>query len=105
MKYDKGKVRMELLPFDCLTEIAKVLTFGAEKYKENSWQTVKNSYERYRGSLLRHMAAMQAGKILDEESGLLHAAHLACNAIFLLWFVLHKEVNDEIARKETEKQD
>ena len=44
MKYDKGKVRMELLPFDCLTEMAKVLTFGAEKYRENSWQTVKNGY-------------------------------------------------------------
>ena len=95
MKYDKGKVRMDLLPFDCLTEIAKVLTFGAEKYKENSWQTVKNRYERYRGSLLRHMAAMQAGEILDKESGLSHAAHLATNAMFILWFELHKEVNDE----------
>jgi hypothetical protein len=90
MKYDKGKIRMELLPMDCLEKIAEVLTYGATKYKDNSWQTVKNSYERYCGSLLRHFTAMRCGKKIDEESGLLHSAHLACNAIFLLWFELHK---------------
>ena len=29
-KYDQDKVRMDLLPFDSLEEIAKVLTFGAK---------------------------------------------------------------------------
>ena len=90
LKYDQGKVRMDLLPFDCLTEIAKVLTYGAVKYEANSWQTVKDNYNRYRGSLLRHLSAMEAGEDID-QSGLPHAAHLACNGIFLLWFTLHKE--------------
>lgn len=99
-KFDKDKVHMELLPFECLTEIAKVLTYGAKKYKINSWQTVENARERYRGALLRHMAAMQAGEKIDLDSGLLHSAHLACNAIFLLWFTLHEENDDKLYKKE-----
>ena len=67
LKYDQGKVRMDLLPFDCLTEIAKVLTYGAVKYEANSWQTVKDNYNRYRGSLLRHLSAMEAGEDIDPE--------------------------------------
>ncbi len=93
-KCDKDKVRMDLLPFDCLTEIAKVLTYGAEKYKDNSWKTVKNGKRRYLGALLRHIDAMERGKKIDPESGLSHAAHMACNAIFLLWFELHRGSNE-----------
>lgn len=91
-KFDKDKVRMELLPLDCLTEIAKVLTYGANKYKDNSWKTVKNGKERYKGALLRHLATTEE---LDPETGLSHAAHLACNALFLLWYELHKEAQNE----------
>lgn len=88
-KYDDGKVRMDLLPLPELLEVAKVLTFGANKYKDNSWKKVKNGKERYRGSLLRHLAAIEAGELIDTESGIHHAAHVACNAIFLLWFHLN----------------
>ena len=90
-KYDDGKVRMELLPLECLTEIAKVLTYGANKYKDNSWKTVKNGRERYKGALLRHLAAADTGEVLDPETGLSHAAHMACNALFLLWYELEAQ--------------
>lgn len=95
LKYDQGKIRMDLLPMECLEKMAEVLTFGASKYKENSWQTVKNNYERYRGSLLRHMVAMQKGERIDDESGLFHAAHLACNAMFILWFEINRQEKQE----------
>lgn len=93
MKFDQEKPRMDLLPLDCMAEIAKILTFGAAKYKENSWQKLKNGKNRYRGALLRHLTVMEEEKY-DKESKLLHAAHLACNAMFILWFEMQEVKNE-----------
>ena len=93
-KKDKGKLRMDLIPPEALEGIAEVLTFGAEKYGENSWRKVEK--ERYIAALLRHYAAyMHDHKSVDEESGILHIKHLLCNAVFLMCM----EVADE-ERKE-----
>lgn len=91
LKYDQDKIRMDLLPLPVLEEIAKVLTFGALKYKDNSWQKIKNAKQRYKGALLRHLTAIDKGEKIDRESNLLHMSHVACNAIFLLYFEM-KEV-------------
>lgn len=91
IKHDADKPRMDLLPFNALEEVAKVLTFGAEKYAENGWQKVDHAESRYRAALLRHYCADQRGEKYDKESGLLHAAHMATNAIFILWFEIQKE--------------
>lgn len=95
-KHDDGKPRMDLLPLDVLEEIARVLTFGTIKYKENSWQGIKGAEKRYKGALLRHLAAIDKGEKYDPESGLLHMSHVACNSMFLLYFALKesKEVNN-----------
>ena len=85
-KDDTEKPRMDLLPFEALEEVAKVLTFGAKKYAANTWQKVKDAEGRYVAALLRHLSAYNQGKTFDEESGLSHAAHMATNALFILWF-------------------
>lgn len=94
MKFDQEKTRMELLPLAALEEVAKILTFGAAKYKENSWQKLKNGKTRYKGALLRHLTAMEKQKI-DPESGLLHAAHLATNALFILYLEMQEVKNED----------
>ena len=48
MKYDDGKPRYELLPAGAIDNLAKVLTFGADKYAANSWRGLENGLERYR---------------------------------------------------------
>lgn len=40
-----GKVRMELLPWPELEEIAKVYTAGAEKYGPHTWENLSDGYE------------------------------------------------------------
>jgi len=85
-KDDKGKIRMDLLPFECLDEVAKILTFGAEKYSPDGWQKVENGKERYEAALLRHFSAYKQGEQNDPESGFSHLAHVATNALFLIWF-------------------
>lgn len=86
MKYDHGKPRYDLLPPIAIDELAKILTFGAEKYAPNSWQHVENGIERYRAALLRHTFAMQRGELIDPESGLPHSAHAMCCAAFICEF-------------------
>ncbi|QVE65530.1 hypothetical protein [Ralstonia phage vB_RsoP_BMB50] len=89
MKFDGGKPRMDLL-FDgmpnALLGIGDVLTFGAKKYADHSWQKVENAQARYSAALIRHQLAISKGETNDPESGLPHAYHLACNALFLAEF-------------------
>ena len=82
---------MELLPLEALESVASVMTFGANKYADNGWKSLPDAESRYTGALLRHLTAIQAGEEVDPESGLPHISHVACNAIFLTHFEIHKE--------------
>lgn len=93
MKYDGDKPRMDLLLTGCpnaLEAVSSILTFGAKKYAAHSWQTVPQGDERYLAALLRHLTAVGKGETLDSESGMLHLAHAACNALFILELELRK---------------
>ena len=83
VKYDEGKIRWDLVPFKELEGVAKVMTFGAQKYPANSWKGVEK--ERYTAALMRHFVAYMDGEEIDPESGLTHMAHLMCNAVFIEW--------------------
>lgn len=88
-KFDAGKLlfrplmRGLALP---LQAVAAVLSYGAQKYAEDSWQEVPNAKQRYEDAYYRHMIARNSGEVYDEESGLPHRAHELCNQMFLLWF-------------------
>jgi hypothetical protein len=82
-KFDEGKVLFGLVDPEFEKEVAEILTFGKKKYSEDSWQTVPDGEKRYRHALLRHLNASRNGEVIDEESGLSHLAHAACNLMFL----------------------
>ena len=88
-KLDAGKPDMSLLAdFGlALQEVAAVSTFGARKYSRGGWQTVPDGLNRYTAAMLRHYFAERYGD-LDGDSGLLHAAHGAWNALARLEFIL-----------------
>lgn len=87
-KFDGGKTRYSLLlggmPL-ALEGVAKVLTFGAGKYADHSWQHVPDGIDRYFSAFMRHvMEIMKDGPgARDEETGLLHIDHVNCNGLFL----------------------
>lgn len=85
-----GKARMDLLPLPELEEVAKVLTAGARKYGDNNWRSLPNGYERYKGALLRHLTAVERGQERDDDTGCLHIAQVAANALFMLHFKLRE---------------
>lgn len=84
-KHDDGKVRYELVPIGALHQVARALTFGAEKYGEGDW-IGGLKWSRYIGAILRHLYAFAGGETHDEESGLHHLAHAAAVCLMLLSF-------------------
>ena len=93
-KRDAGRPRWELLPLKLIRGVVEVLTFGAMKYKDDSWKRVDP--ERYRGAMMRHLDAMQDGEVYDKESGLPHIDHAMCNLVFLKHFQLGEEESLDI---------
>ena len=86
LKYDAGKLRYDLVPPHAIKAIADVLTYGADKYAPNSWQTVSDGETRYTAAMMRHFEAYREGEELDPETGKSHLSHCLCNLTFLLWF-------------------
>lgn len=100
-KLDYGKPDLDLVLGDfsnALIEVGKVGTFGANKYSRSGWLLVPNGISRYLSALWRHLLSKYKGEILDKESGLLHSAHLAWNALAVLELELREtkeKVNDD----------
>lgn len=95
LKDDNDKLRFELITVDSLKELAKVLTYGANKYKPNSWQNVEDGEDKHYASLLRHIFAWRNGESIDEESGLTHLGHAMANIMFLIYHDKNKKVKDD----------
>lgn len=88
IKHDQDKDPWDLLPWNAVKQIVKVLAFGAKKYTPNNWQKVDS--ERYFAACIRHLVAYKDGEKTDPESGLSHLAHAGCCVLFMLW----EEQND-----------
>lgn len=101
-KFDKGKLQWHLLPMELPEAVIEVLEYGKQKYgKENGWMTVPNANERYLDACMRHLALVLKGEVFDEESGLPHYSHAACNLAFLLYFLRNQHNG---ATKSTEEK-
>ena len=84
LKADVGKPHLTLVPNDIIFAIARVREYGVDKYKTvDGWRDV--SVERYRNAAYRHwLAYLDDPQGVDDESGLPHLHHAACNIAFLV---------------------
>ena len=80
-----GKINYCLVPRRILTAVARIREYGNRKYASggpNNWKNVEP--ERWREAAFRHFLAYLDDPLgMDEESGLPHLWHLACNIAFL----------------------
>ena len=82
-KADAGKIRPTLCPSSLIYSVAAIREYGCKKYGDpENWRRV--SAERYRDALLRHWLMYLKGEKKDQESGLPHLWHMACNLAFLI---------------------
>ena len=102
IKYDSAKPKMNLLPPKEIVEVAKVLTFGAEKYGAENWKELEDLQNRYTAGALRHIFAHMDGEKLDSETGLSHMAHALCCLLFKLEIELEDGESKEEELRETD---
>ena len=93
-KYDRGKPKVDLIPSAALLEVAKVMTFGAEKYGDHNWRSGMD-WSRYTAAALRHILAYNDGEDNDKESGINHIAHAIAGLMMLLEYNVKGVGNDD----------
>lgn len=96
LRFNKGKLRYELVYPKAHEDMVDILTMGAEKYFDRNWENGL-SWTSVIASLKRHITAIEKGEDYDYDpncsqciagickshSGRLHIAHAACNVHFL----------------------
>jgi hypothetical protein len=94
-KLDAGKISIWRGAIDyfprAIEAVAGISTFGAKKYAWKGWESVPEGVERYSDALVRHLISEAKGEILDPDSGYLHAAHAAWNALAVLELKLREK--------------
>lgn len=90
-KLDAGKpLAGVLMDFSqALSAVVDVGTYGAKKYSRGGWRSVPNGVERYTDAMFRHLLKEQT-EPNDPDTGLLHAAHAAWNALARLELMLQE---------------
>lgn len=106
VKYDDGKIRVELIPPELLFAVATVLTFGAKKYADRNWEKGMK-WSRVFGAAMRHAWCWWGGKgptptnfafgDLDAETSYSHLWHLATCVAFLIAYEERKAGEDDRA--------
>jgi len=104
MKYDDNKPPHALIPPECLTQVAEVLGYGANKYGPHNWRDDLNStaFSRTYSSVQRHLNAYWAGEDNDQESGLSHLAHAATQVFILMTQAKHGQLMDDRYKQNNE---
>lgn len=117
IRFDKGKVRMDLLdprfldmlgqimteypdirldliPKCLFVELGKVYVHGAVKYSDRNWEKGL-AFSRVIGPIYRHLVKWLRGERLDEELGTHHLAQVIWNCVALMEFeTTHPELDD-----------
>ena len=82
-KADSGKIPISLVPPEIVRACAAVRAYGRDKYHApNNWVLVEK--QRYIDAMMRHLLSYLEGDLIDEESGLPHLWHAACNMSFII---------------------
>jgi hypothetical protein len=95
IKYDGGKppiFRGAISYFPrAISAVAGISAFGASKYAWKGWEGVTDGFNRYSDAMVRHLTYEGQGEVLDPDSGLLHAAHAAWNALARLELLMKEQ--------------
>lgn len=87
LRFNTGKLRVDLVPSDVVEELARVLGFACTErvppYPERNWERGMK-WSDVVASLERHLLDVKLGRRLDPSgTGLRSTALLLCNAVFL----------------------
>jgi hypothetical protein len=105
-KLDGGKpcIRTGVIEYfpRALIAFAEVSEYGAKKYLWNGWESVPDGIRRYGDAGMRHAIKAKIEGETDSESGLLHSAQEAWNALARLELILIDKGKKAIEAKKIE---
>ena len=87
-KKDAGKARWELIPFEPIEAVARILTKGAVKYAARNWER-GIMYGRIFGAVMRHLSKWWMAKLTGsdginhEDGNESHIDHAITELMFL----------------------
>lgn len=102
-----GKVPIELVPPSLMFAVAEVLAVGAKKYAPRNWERGM-SWTSVLGCALRHLMKWSSPfhSDKDEETGLSHLWHVACNIAFLIEYEKTcPQLDDRLKREKDDKKE
>ena len=62
-KFDRDKLRYDLVDDDAEAEFVAVLTFGSIKYEPGNWARVEDAQARYFAAVRRHLRSFRRGEV------------------------------------------
>lgn len=83
-KETTGKPNWAVFPFSEAEEVVKVFEYGAIKYGAPFTYRKGIPPAELWSAIMRHLIEIQNGHDIDDESGCLHIAHIAANALMSL---------------------
>lgn len=83
LRYNAGKIAMELLPPQAMMALGKVYTAGAQKYEPNNWRRGMR-FGICIGAAFRHIFKYLGGENMDAETGCHHLAMAAWNCLSIV---------------------
>jgi len=70
--------------------VAEVSAIGARKYSWKGWESVPDGLNRYTDALARHLTGLSIEGDFDKDTGALHRAQIAWNAMAALEIYLRE---------------
>lgn len=98
-KYDSEKLRYDLLDWDFIDEMVRILMAGAKEYGYENWQAVPQGRRRYWNAAGRHWRKSRY-RVIDPDHGTRDTAHAACCLMFYDWMIRHDKGKDSQATPE-----
>lgn len=95
LRFNQGKVRLELLPPEWVWALGLVMTRGAIKYEARNWERGM-AWSYCVGCALRHIFKFVCGERYDAETGCHHLAMAAWNALALMTYDLRAIGDDDL---------
>jgi dATP/dGTP diphosphohydrolase, N-terminal len=96
MDFGKAPVFRGLVDYfpQAISAVSEVSQKGAEKYTWKGWETVPEGFERYSDAMMRHLCA-ESHEDIDQDTGCLHAAQVAWNALARLQLLINAEGEED----------
>ena len=98
LRYNDSKPDYTFAERSLLDGLSRGMVYGASKYARDNWKLSigTEDHDSFQHgtiqSMLRHIMAVAAGELVDEESGNLHMDHVACNV--MMWLTYQENKND-----------